>query len=176
MGNFCCELSCPLAALRQVRCLCQGRDMALVFPLPLSCWDRGSTGREKGHCCPCLVPGICTGARPGLGAVPMCSFSPLMPGSFHATLGGRGRVSSVLSALTIPQHWAVLGRDSRWPLGWLPWLCRASCAWLGLCSAECSLPAAPAGNKSHGKLPTREQKDTGEGWGLGTLSRWHPAW
>lgn len=148
--------------------------MDLVFPLPLSCWRRGSTGREKGLCSLCLIPG--TGsrlarARPGLGSVPMCSFSPPVPESFCATLGsgdgweGKGLFSPVCpempSALGCAWHeqGVALGvpavADSSW----------ASCACLGPCSAQSSLPAAPGGNKSHGKLPAKEQEDSGEGWG-----------
>lgn len=130
--------------------------------------------QEKGHCSVCLVPGPCTGearAKPGPGAVPMCSSSPSMPESFCATLGRRDgwEVKGLFSA-ACPEKPTALGcawHEQQVALGVasMAQFCWAFCAWLGPCSAESSVPAAPVGSKSHGKLPTAEQKDTGEGWG-----------
>lgn len=69
----------------------------------------------------------------------MCSFAPSVSESCRATLSRRDgweeRVSLVLSALKNPQHWAVLGTNSEWHSGWLPWLTSPGPAVLGLGSA-----------------------------------------
>lgn len=107
--GICWELSCPGAApaLSETRCesgaFVEVETWLWSFPF-LSLWGRGSIGRCQGHCSVCLVPGSCTGearARPGLGALLMCSFSPSVPQSFCATLGrrdgweGKGPLSAV---------------------------------------------------------------------------------
>lgn len=101
----------------------------------------------------------------------MCSFAPSMPESCRATLSRRdGWEGKGLFGPVCPEKPSALGcvwHEQRVALGVaamadFSWAC---CAWLGLCSAESSLPAAPVGNKSHGKLPTKEQEDSGEGWG-----------
>lgn len=86
--------------------------MALVFPLPLSCWGRGSPGRKRGTalCAWSLAPAQ---DRPEPGLALRLSWCAAFPSqSFCATLGRRdgweGRVSSVLSALKKPQPWLCL--------------------------------------------------------------------
>lgn len=146
--------------------------MALVFPLPLSCWGRGSPGRKRGTA-PCACPWHLhsTGqSQAWLGAVLVCSFSLselLCHLGQEGWVGGKGLFSPVCpeeaSAL------AVLGMGSSWHSGWLPWL-----SW-----AFCALPAAPVGNKSHGNCQKRSKKAVGRAGGSQSqlaLSRWHRAW
>lgn len=142
--------------------------------LPLSCWRRGSIGREKGHCSLCLVPGTCTGearARPGLGAVLMCSFAPSMPESCCATLSRRdGWERKGLFSPVCPEKLSALGcawHEQQVALGVaamadFSWAC---CAWLGLCSAKSSLPGAPVGNKSPTNCQQRSKKTVGRAGG-----------
>lgn len=107
----------------------------------------------------CLVPGTCTGqarARPGLGAVLVCSFSLselLCHLGQEGWVGGKSLFSPVCpeeaSALGCAWHGQqlALGVAAMAPLGLL-------------CSAS-----STCGEQKPWKLPETEQKGSGEGWG-----------
>lgn len=101
----------------------------------------------------------------------MCSFAPSMSESCCATLSRRdGWEGKGLFSPVCPEKPSALGcawHEQRVALGVaamadFSWAC---CAWLGLCSAESSLPAAPVGNKSPTNCQQRSKKTVGRAGG-----------